>query len=162
MSSRKLWRNTISIIVAAILVWTLIFYSNPVLKNVLLEIHLIFIVTTVGYFLVRINLPNQLLDLFKIFIRTLFRVWLFIFITFALSMSMDRIGILLSITYILGYIEGLIDLDRWIENQKYFSWLLKPVEKAQPINMALGSIFLMSLIHIFCACILYVFFQLYK
>ena len=92
------------------------FIEIPFLKDVLIDIHLIFSSTLVVYLLMRLLLSLSAMDFIKVFIRTLFRVWLLIFITFAISSSTERIGILLSLTFIFGYIEGLLDINKWLES----------------------------------------------
>lgn len=155
ISSQNILRYTAIIIILDILVWTVLFFRNPLLKDALVDIHLIFISTTLSYYIIRRLLPKELLELFKIFIRTLFRVWIFIFITVALSKSMEKIGFLLSITYILGYMEGLLDLDKWLDTKHNLPWLLQEESNMSSHHKACGSIFLMGCIHFLCAWLIW-------
>ena len=147
--NRKQLFFAISAYLAALLTWTLLFYKNPVLKDVLLDIHVIFSSTIVGYLVIRLLFNSTTIDIIKVFIRTLFRVWLLIFITFAISRSMDRVGTLLSLTFIFGYIEGLLDINKWIESKPSFPGLFPKEVADNKINHALASILVMSIIHIF-------------
>ena len=104
--NRKLIIRVAAFFIAAILFWTILFIRNQFLKDVLLEIHLIFTSTLLAYLIIILLFNQSMMDFIKVFIRTLFRVWLLIFITFAMSKSMERVGYLLSITFIFGYIEG--------------------------------------------------------
>ena len=156
--SRKLFFQTITVYIAAILIWTLFFGRNPFLKDVLVEIHIIFSSTILSYLIIRILFTPSIMDFIKVFIRTLFRVWLLIFITFAISKSMDRIGILLSLTFIFGYIEGLLDINKWLESDHPFAGLLPKGFSGNKFNHALATILLMSIIHILCAMAVLVFY----
>ena len=161
----KISRNLLSITVlayfSALLIWTLLFYKNPYFKNVLFDIHIIYSSTIVSYLLIRLLFSPAIIDFIKVFIRTLFRVWLLIFITFAIARSMDRIGILLSLTFIFGYIEGLLDINKWLESNPYFFGLFPNELSNNKMNHANATIFIMSIIHILCAMavlLFYVFF----
>ncbi|MFN8347375.1 MAG: hypothetical protein U0X91_20390 [Spirosomataceae bacterium] len=154
----NLLRATIAVYLSAILIWTLLFWKNPYLKNVLVDIHAIYTATILAYFLMYIFLSAAVIDIAKIFIRTLFRVWLLIIITFAVSHAMDRVGILLSLTFIFGYIEGLLDISKWLERNSLFAYQLLP----NKMNHALGTVFLMSIIHIVCAIVVLVVYLLFQ
>ncbi len=156
--SRKLFFQTITVYLAAILIWTLLFSRNPFLKDVLLEIHIIFSSTILSYLIIRMLFSQSMMDFIKVFIRTLFRVWLLIFITFAISKSMERIGILLSLTFIFGYIEGLLDINKWLESDHPFVRLFTKGFSSNKLSYAFTTILLMSIIHIFCAIALFVFY----
>lgn len=148
---KRLALLTAATFITALLVWTILFYNNPVLKNVLTDIHLIFSSTLLGYLFIVIIFKQSVLDFIKVFVRTLFRVWLFIFITFAITKSIDRIGFLLSISFIFGYFEGLLDIDKWLHAGNPFPRLLPCRLPSTRINHGLATIFLMSLVHILCA-----------
>ena len=62
---------------------------------------------------------------------------------------MDRVGTLLSLTFIFGYIEGLLDINKWIESKPSFPSLFPKEVADNKINHALASILVMSIIHIF-------------
>ncbi len=156
----KLLIKTIGLIIAAIIIWTILFWSNPQLKDVLADIHLIFLSTITVYFIIRLTVSPSIIDLLKIFIRTIFRVWLLIFITFALSHSIERVGVLLSLTYIFGYIEALFDINKWLETNNPF--LLFPSNySSNKIYHSLATIQVMSFIHILSAIVVFVFYLLF-
>ncbi len=94
------------------------------------------------------------LDLLKVFIRTLFRVWLLIFITMAIMQTMSRGGMILSITFIFGYFEGLLDIDKWLKQEHIMQKLPAFSLGQNKFNYALATIFFMSLVHIFCALVI--------
>jgi hypothetical protein len=156
--NRKLLFKAIASYLAALLVWTILFYGNEFLKDVLPDIHLIFTATIISYILIRQIFNPAVIDFTKVFIRTLFRVWLLIFITFAISKSMDRIGILLSLTFIFGYVEGLLDINKWLESNRTFMQLIPKEQTSSKANLTIATIFLMSLIHILCAVTVMVFY----
>jgi hypothetical protein len=160
-TTRYLLYTTLSVYVLAILIWTILFYRNPFLKDVLIDIHLIFSSTLVVYLLIRLLLSLSAMDFIKVFIRTLFRVWLLIFITFAISSSTEGIGILLSLTFIFGYIEGLLDINKWLESSPNSPFLSTKDLAKNKYNHAMISMLLMSSIHIFCAGAICVFYLLF-
>jgi len=159
--NRRLLYKAIITYFAALLVWTLLFFRNKFLKDVLFDIHLIFSSTILSYIFIRLLSSSTVIDFIKIFIRTLFRVWLLIFITFAISNSMDRIGILLSLTFIFGYIEGLLDINKWLESDPSCLGLLPKGVRNNKTNHTSATIFLMSIIHILCAVAVLVFYILF-
>ncbi len=156
--NRKLFFQTITVYIVALLTWAILFSKNPFLKDVLLDIHLIFSSTLLSYFIIRILFTASVMDFIKVFIRTLFRVWLLIFITFAISRSMERIGTLLSLTFIFGYIEGLLDINKWLESDHPFTGFFPKGLSGNKFNHALATILLMSIIHILCAIAILVFY----
>lgn len=149
--NRKLIYITVAAYVAALLVWTILFFRNPFLKDVLFDIHLIFSCTLVAYLLVRLIFSLSAMDFIKVFVRTLFRVWLLIFITFAISRSMDRVGILLSLTFMFGYFEGLLDINKWLELKPGFVDRYLGDVIGNKINHAMATILLMCIVHVLCA-----------
>lgn len=147
--------------VVALLTWTVLFYKNSLLKDVLFDIHLIFSCTILAFLIVRLIFSSSVMDFIKVFIRTLFRVWLLIFITFAISRSMDRVGTLLSLTFMFGYFEGLLDISKWLETQPAFLEKFFKDINNNKINHAMATILLMSMVHVLCAIavlLFYVFF----
>lgn len=160
-TSRKLFYFTCSAYIIALLAWTLFFYRNPFFKDVLFDIHLIFTSTIACYWCIRIIFSSTILDFIKVFIRTLFRVWLLIFITFAVSRSMDRIGTLLSLTFIFGYIEGLMDINKWLESGHPFKKYLPEQLAGNKVNHAMATTCIMSIIHILCAVAVFIFYLLF-
>lgn len=149
--SLKLIYLTIAAYLSALLVWTVLFSRNPLLKEVLVDIHLIFSCTIVAYLLVRLIFSLAMMDFIKVFIRTLFRVWLLIFITFAVSRSMDRVGTLLSLTFMFGYFEGLLDINKWLESKPGFSDRYLGDVTGNKVNHAMATILLMCVVHVLCA-----------
>lgn len=158
--NRKLLFQTITCYMAALCTWQLLFLNNPLLKAVLVDIHLIFSSTILSYFILRMTFRPSIMDFIKVFIRTLFRVWLLIFITFAIARSMDRIGTLLSLTFIFGYIEGLLDINKWLETANPFPRLVSS-PNGNKVNHALATILLMSIIHILCSVVIFIFYLLF-
>ncbi|MFM2157439.1 MAG: hypothetical protein RL516_2188 [Bacteroidota bacterium] len=71
---------------------------------------------------------------------------------------MDRIGILLSLSFIFGYIEGLIDIHKWLELNPNFLNLLPQENGINKSNQTSATILVMSLIHILCALAMLVFY----
>lgn len=155
LNTRLLLVTVIAIFIA-LLTWTLLFYKNKVLGHVLTDIHLIFLSTLTGYFIIAVLVRQAVLDFIKVFVRTLFRVWLFIFISFAIVRSMDRVGLLLSISFIFGYFEGLLDIDKWLQSGNPLPRLLPAKDSGSRINHALATLSLMSLVHILCAGVILV------
>ncbi len=152
---------TITAYLAALLLWTVLFYSNPYLGNVISDINLIFTATLLVYGIIRFSVRPAALEFIKVFIRTLFRVWLLIFITFAIARSMDRIGILLLLTFILGYMEGLLDINKWLESRPALFGLFPKEAADLKWGQALATILVMSVIHILCALAVLVFYLLF-
>lgn len=152
---------SLAAMVLAWLVWALLFYNNPALKDVLWEIHAIYTGTLLAYCIIRYTVPDIWVELFKIFIRTMFRVWLIIFITLAINRQMERVGFILSVTFIFGYFEGLVDIDRWLINNKRTPviGLLKLSDNRH--SHVFATIFVMSVIHITCAMIIRLFYSFY-
>ena len=159
-AGKKLSLKTIGLIITAILIWTVFFWNNSQLKDALVDIHLIFLSTITAYFIIRISVNPSIIDLLKIFIRTVFRVWLLIFITFALSKSMDKVGSLLSLTYIFGYLEGLFDINKWLETNNPFL-LFPPNYSSNKIYHSFATIQVMGFIHILSAIVVFIFYLLF-
>ena len=149
--NRKLIYLTIAAYVVALLVWIVLFCRNPLLKEVLFDIHLIFSSAIIAYLLVRLIFTLAMMDFIKVFIRTLFRVWLLIFITFAISRSMDRVGTLLSLTFMFGYFEGLLDINKWLETKPSFVDRYLGDVTGNKVNHAMATILLMCVVHVLCA-----------
>lgn len=160
VNKKLLWLSLAAIVLAWV-VWTLLFYNNTPLQDVLWEIHAIYTGTLLAYCIIRYTIPAVWVELFKVFIRTMFRVWLIIFITLAIGKQMERVGFILSVTFIFGYFEGLVDIDRWLINNERTPviGLLKLSEKKH--NHVFATIFVMSIIHILCAVIIRLFYSFY-
>lgn len=148
-------------IVLAWIVWTVLFYNKPPLQEVLWEIHSIFTGTLLAYGIIRYTIPVVWVELFKVFIRTMFRVWLIIFITLAISKQMERAGFILSITFMFGYFEALIDIDRWLIVNAHYSRFPIFGLTGNKHNHIFASILVMSFIHICCALIIRLFYFFY-
>ena len=157
LSKYKHFAIAIGSIFACLLFWTLLFKNNNYINPVLSDIHLIYFSTLAFYLLIKISVSTIYLDFIKIFVRTLFRVWLLIFITLSIVKSMDRVGLLLSITFLFGYFEGCLDLDRWLQSNKHS--LLRRVFNLtyNKWNEGFLVIFFMSIIHILCSFVIFLF-----
>ena len=70
---------------------------------------------------------------------------------------MERIGTLLSLTFIFGYVESLFDINKWLETNNPFSIFPKDIF-TNKFNHALASIQVMSVIHILCALVVLIFY----
>ena len=136
---KQLLLSAIVIYFVAVLLWALLFHNNPVLKHVLTDIQLIFTSTLLGYLFVVFVFKRSVVDFIKVFVRTLFRVWLFIFISFAIAKTMDRIGFLLSVSFIFGYFEGLLDIDKWLQDGNPFPRLL-PLQTSDTSDWKTGGV----------------------
>lgn len=158
---KRLLLISLSSIAVAWLIWTVLFYDHPVLKEVLWEIHIIYTGTLVAYCIIKYVVPDVWIDLFKIFIRTMFRVWLIIFITLVINRSMERVGLVLSVTFIFGYFEGLVDTDRWLMINKQAPVISLLKLSGSKLNHILATILVMSLIHILCSIIVWIFYLIY-
>ena len=148
-------------IVLALLVWTVLFYNNPAFKNALWEIHAIYTGTLMAYCIIRYTVSEVWIELLKVFIRTMFRVWLIIFITLAISKQMERVGFVLSVTFIFGYFEGLVDIDRWLSVNKQAAVIKLLKISGSRHNLIFTSMLVMSVIHILCAIIIRIFYSFY-
>lgn len=158
---QKLYVLTASSVIVAVLLWTLLFYNDQHIHSVLPDVHTIYLSTLLCYLLIKLTVKNYLLDFIKILVRTLFRVWLLIFITLAIVKSMDRTGLLLSITFLLGYFEGCMDTDKWIQQQQPFGKLLSVEVEHSKLHEGLMTLTFMSFVHVFCALIVFAFSKYY-
>ena len=71
--------------------------------------------------------------------------------------SFNQKGFVLTATFVFGYLEGLIDTNAWLRTNDIFK---KFTNTANPkTDKLLKSIILVSLIHIFCALITFLFFK---
>jgi hypothetical protein len=159
--NKRLLSFTVCSYLLGILIWTVLFYKNPLFSKVLLDVHLIYTSTVVFYIIVRHIAPLAILDFIKVFVRVLFRVWLLIFITFAISRSMERVGVFLSLTFMFGYFEALLDITKWLESGPNLYFLETKNIATNKMNHALTSSFLLSIIHILSAITVYLFYVLY-
>jgi hypothetical protein len=153
----KLLSLVLTVLILTCVFWTLLFYKHAVISKVIWDINIIFLSVVVFYVAVKNIFSEQLIDFVKIYVRIIFRVWLLIFITFSMYQGETRVGFLLSISFIFGYFEGLIDIENWLKSGKH------PI-KLQPqflANTTLTSILFLSGIHFSCAIILWLFFKYY-
>ena len=158
--NQKLTLFTILSWVLALVIWQLIFNSHEVLSPVLWEIHTIFSSVVGFYILINILVAEKILDIIKIIFRILFKVWFVIFIAFSLKKSFDIKGFLLTATFAFGYLEGLIDLNAWVNNKNAdFIFSYFKVENAKKTRLEV-CILTIAIIHIFSALIAFVFFNI--
>jgi len=157
INKNTVWLSLATMVLAWI-VWTSLFYNKPPLQDVLWEIHTIYTGTLLAYCIIRYTIPAVWIELFKVFIRTMFRVWLIIFITLSINKQMERVGFILSITFMFGYFEALIDIDRWLLSNKQREVFSLFKLSGNKYNHIFASIFVLSVIHICCAIIIRVFY----
>jgi hypothetical protein len=141
-------------------VWQIIFNSHPIIAEILWEIHTIFTSVIVLYILLNSVVNEKTLNFIKIVFRIVFKVWLIIFIAFSMQKSFNQKGFVLTATFIFGYLEGLIDLNLWLNDShsKLFPSVLKSTNTKN--DKTLISIALISAIHILCAFIALIFFNI--
>jgi hypothetical protein len=144
----------------AIGIWQLIFNSHPIVSEILWEIHTIFTSVILLYILLNLITGEKTLNFIKIVFRIVFKVWLIIFIAFSMQKSFNQKGFVLTITFIFGYLEGLIDLNFWLKetNSKPILSVLKSTNTKK--DKMIISIALLSAIHILCAFISLIFFSI--
>jgi hypothetical protein len=140
----------------ALTIWQTIFNSHPILSEILWEIHTIFSSVILFYILLNLFVNEQILDLIKFTFRIVFKVWIIIFIAFSMHNSFDQKAFILTATFIFGYLEGLIDINSWLKNTS----LKIPLLNNTKYNKMMVSIIFISLIHVFCAFIALVFFNI--
>jgi len=140
--------------------WTLLFFKHAIIGDVVWDINRIFISVLAFYLIIKLTISASYIDLIKIYFRIIFRVWLLIFITFSMYKGTERVAFLLSISFIFGYFEGLIDIDAWLNTSspKLFSYLF--VNQLLE-NKMITSIIFINFIHFSCAIILWLFFRFY-
>lgn len=146
--------------ITASCVWQLIFNSHPVISEILWEIHTIFSSVILFYLLLNLFLKDEILDFIKICFRIVFKVWLIIFIAFSMQNSFSQKGFILTSTFIFGYLEGLIDVNSWLRNRKFAAdSRLGKIAKTKSDKIAL-SIISIAIVHLLCAFIALVFFNI--
>jgi hypothetical protein len=159
--NKRLLLSSVVFYLIGLLSWTLLFKSNSLFNKVLFDVHLIYTSTIVAYFILHYFVADSILDFIKVFVRVVFRVWLLIFITFAISRSMERVGVFLSLTFIFGYFEALLDIKKWLDSEPNLFFINTKNIKSNKVNHALTSILFLSLIHILSAITVFVFYVLY-
>ncbi|MES2239584.1 MAG: hypothetical protein V4497_04925 [Bacteroidota bacterium] len=140
----------------ALAIWQTIFNSHPILSEILWEIHTIFSSVILFYILLNLLVNEQILDLIKFTFRIVFKVWIIIFIAFSMHRSFDQKAFILTATFVFGYLEGLIDINSWLKSTS----LTIPMLKSTKHNKMMVSIIFISMIHVFCAFIALVFFNI--
>jgi hypothetical protein len=147
--------------VLALAVWQVLFWNNPILQPILWEIHTIF--TSVLLFFVFLNytLSPNLFDIIKIVFRILIKVWFVIFIAFSMHKNLfDVKGFALTATFVFGYLEGYIDLNSWLNNPNtVFVFDFFAVDNTIKSRLTL-CVLGISWIHIFSACIAFIYFTI--
>jgi hypothetical protein len=156
----KLLSAVIIITILTCVFWTVLFYKHNIIGDVVWDINKIFISVLTFYIIVKYTVSSKYIDLIKIYIRIIFRVWLLIFITFSMYQGTERVAFLLSISFIFGYLEGLIDIEAWLNNltSKQFKYSFVNQLIA---NKMMASIIFINFIHFSCAIILWLFFRYY-
>lgn len=144
----------------AIGIWQFLFNSHPIVTEILWEIHTIFSSVIVLYVFLSLIVKEQTLNFIKIIFRIVFKVWLIIFIAFSMQKSFNQKGFVLTITFIFGYLEGLIDLNSWLKETQSKTILLGLNHSNTKNDKIMISIVLISVIHILCACIALIFFNI--
>ena len=147
--------------VLAMAIWQLFFWNNPILNPILWQIHAIFTSVLVFFVILNYTLPTNLFDIIKIVFRILTKVWFVIFIAFSMHKNLfDVKGFLLTATFIFGYLEGLIDLNSWLNNSNsifvFDFFAAENLPKSRLTLCVLG----ISWIHIFSACIALIYFTI--
>ena len=148
--SKRLYLLTGLFVALAILLWQLLFHAHPFLDEVLWEIHTIFLSTLLVYFAVSSLVTNDFMDFIKVVFKTVFKVWLVIFISFSMAKPGEQAAFLLTTAFILGYLEGLLDIDKWMMDKSSVP-LFKQLVVQTKRQKTLAVILLMSLVHIVCA-----------
>jgi hypothetical protein len=144
----------------ALTIWQLLFHSHAIVGEILWEIHTIFSSVIVFYVLLNLFLKEEQLDFIKIGFRIVFKVWLIIFISFSMQNSFNQKGFLLTSTFIFGYLEGLIDVNAWLRQKKFTSNSTITNYTNTKKDKIATSIIIVSIIHVFCAFIALLFFNI--
>lgn len=144
----------------ALFIWQLIFYSHPVVSEILWEIHTIFSSVILFYLLLNVFVKDEVLDFIKICFRIVFKVWLIIFIAFSMHNSFNQKGFVLTSTFIFGYLEGLIDVNAWLRSDKFSAnSKIETIVKTKSDKIVL-SIIAITFVHLLCAFIALLFFSI--
>jgi hypothetical protein len=147
--------------VLAMAIWQLFFWNNPILNPILWQIHAIFTSVLMFFVILNYTLTTNLFDIIKIVFRILTKVWFVIFIAFSMHKNLfDVKGFLLTATFIFGYLEGLIDINSWLNNPTstfvFDFFAAENLSKSRLTLCVLG----ISWIHIFSACIALIYFTI--
>lgn len=145
---------------SALALWQLIFNSHPVVSEILWEIHTIFSSVILFYLLLNVFVKDEILDFIKICFRIVFKVWLIIFIAFSMHNSFNQKGFVLTSTFIFGYLEGLIDVNAWLRNRPFSAdSKIGNLAKTKSDILAM-SIIAIAIVHLLCAFIAFIFFNI--
>ena len=144
----------------ALLTWQGLFYSHSVLAEILWEIHTIFSSVILFYLLLNALVSDETLDVIKIGFRIVFKVWLIIFIAFSMHSSFNQKGFVLTCTFIFGYLEGLIDMNAWFRNKQFSPNSIISKYTKTKNNTIACSIISIAIIHVVCAFIALLFFNI--
>lgn len=158
--SKKITLFTFILWFLALVVWQILFYNHPVISEILWEIHTIFTSVILFYFILNWFINEPILDLFKIGFRIIFKVWLIIFIAFSMHNSFNQKGFILTSTFIFGYLEGLIDINAWLRNCQFSIHSKIKILSKTKLNKILLSIISISIIHVLCAFLALLFFNI--
>ena len=144
----------------ALAIWQIVFYSHPVVSQLLWEIHTIFTSVILFYLFLNLFISDAILDFIKICFRIVFKVWLIIFIAFSMQNSFNQKGFVLTSTFIFGYLEGLIDVNAWLRSRNFTAdSKIGNCCKTKFDKIAL-SIISISIVHCICAFIALLFFSI--
>ncbi len=163
MDKKTIFKILLVVIFVTILTcsfWTLLFYKHAIIGEVVWDINRIFISVLTFYLIIKLTVSARYIDLIKIYFRIIFRVWLLIFITFSMYKGTERVAFLLSISFIFGYFEGLIDIDAWLKNATQRQFKFSFVNQLLA-NKIMASVIFINFIHFSCAIILWIFFRYY-
>jgi hypothetical protein len=144
----------------ALVIWQFIFNSHPIVAEILWEIHTIFSSVILFYILLNLIFADEILDFIKICFRIVFKVWLIIFIAFAMQNSFNQKAFVLTTTFIFGYLEGLIDINAWLRNKPLLVFPFITKFSKTKINKIQLSIIAVSIVHTICAFIAMAFFSI--
>jgi hypothetical protein len=147
--------------VLALAVWHVLFWNNPILQPILWEIHTIFTSVLLFFIFLNYTLSPKLFDIVKIVFRILIKVWFVIFIAFSMHKNLfDVKGFVLTATFVFGYLEGYIDLNSWLNNSNtVFVFDFFAVDNTIKSRLTL-CVLGISWIHIFSACIAFIYFTI--
>ena len=145
----------------ALLFWQILFANNSALSPVLWEIHTIFTSVLLFFMLMNYVLNPKLFDIVKIVFRILIKVWFVIFIAFSMHKNLfDVKGLVLTATFVFGYLEGFIDLNTWLINPStaFVFDFFKTENSAK--NRLICCILGISWIHVLSASIAWIYFSI--
>ena len=158
--SKKLTAITVLSWLLALVIWQLVFNSHHIVAEILWEIHTIFSSVLLFYILLNLIFADEILDFIKICFRIVFKVWLIIFIAFAMQNSFNQKAFVLTTTFIFGYLEGLIDVNAWLRNKSLMIFPFATKYNQTKFDKIQLSIIAITIVHSVCAFIALVFFSI--